>query len=414
MQRRHYEDLGKKANLIVDYHEYENEHTGLFTTKSDILRIIQLAKLRGITPEEQFKKHEHTQLVDIKVLKQFSHDLDQYKKDYNLIDFTDMITEFVKMDRSPRFDVVFIDEAQDLSRSQWQMARSIWDKTQDTYIAGDDDQAIFKWAGADVDSFIAQKGKVMQLTQSYRIPQVVHDIASKIVNKIQHRLPKEWKPKTQRGLLSYYDEFKQVNMKQGNWLVLARTKFMLTDVEEALYEQGLYYQNKFKTNKEQDLYKAVTDWENVRKGVNINYDQIVRIASYMSQNHFEKQALKYIDKEGMYGIPELRERRWLKTDKIWYEAFDQAPSRSIRYIRRMRENGEKLNSSPRIVLSTIHGVKGGEQDNVVLLTDLSRNTQINYEKNPDDENRLFYVGATRTKTHLHIIRPKDNYKGYKI
>jgi superfamily I DNA/RNA helicase len=176
----------------------------------------------------------------------------------------------------------------------------------------------------------------------------------------------------------------------------------------------LYYQNKFKTNKEQDLYKAVTDWENVRKGVNINYDQIVRIASYMSQNHFEKQALKYIDKEGMYGVPELRERRWLKTDKIWYEAFDQAPSRSIRYIRRMRENGEKLNSSPRITLSTIHGVKGGEQDNVVLLTDLSRNTQINYEKNPDDENRLFYVGATRTKTHLHIIRPKDNYKGYKI
>jgi DNA helicase-2/ATP-dependent DNA helicase PcrA len=414
MQRRHYEDLGKKANLIVDYHEYENEHTGLFTTKSDILRIIQLAKLRGITPEEQFNKQEHTQLVDIKTLKQFAHDLNQYKKDYNLIDFTDMITEFVKMDRSPRFDVVFIDEAQDLSRSQWEMARSIWDKTQDTYIAGDDDQAIFRWAGADVDSFIAQKGKVMQLTQSYRIPQVVHDVASKIVNKIQHRLPKEWRPKTQRGLLSYYDEFKQVNMKQGNWLVLARTKFMLTDVEEALYEQGLYYQNKFKTNKEQDLYKAVTDWENVRKGVNINYDQIVRIASYMSQNHFEKQALKYIDKEGIYGVPELRERRWLKTDKIWYEAFDQAPSRSIRYIRRMRENGEKLNSSPRITLSTIHGVKGGEQDNVVLLTDLSRNTQINYEKNPDDENRLFYVGATRTKTHLHIIRPKDNYKGYKI
>jgi superfamily I DNA/RNA helicase len=80
----------------------------------------------------------------------------------------------------------------------------------------------------------------------------------------------------------------------------------------------------------------------------------------------------------------------------------------------MRENGEKLNSAPRISLSTIHGVKGGEQDNVVLLTDLSRNTQVNYEKNPDDENRLFYVGATRAKHHLHIVRPKDTYKGYKI
>ena len=80
----------------------------------------------------------------------------------------------------------------------------------------------------------------------------------------------------------------------------------------------------------------------------------------------------------------------------------------------MRENGEELNKSPRITLSTIHGVKGGEQDNVVLLTDLSNNTQRNYEKNPDDENRLFYVGATRAKDHLHIIRPKDIYKGYKI
>ena len=87
------------------------------------------------------------------------------------------------------------------SQTQWTMAKSIWNKTNDTYIAGDDDQAIFRWAGADVDSFITQKGKIMQLTQSYRIPQVVHDIASKIVTRIQNRLPKEWRPKTQRGLL---------------------------------------------------------------------------------------------------------------------------------------------------------------------------------------------------------------------
>ena len=414
MQRRHYEDLGKKTKYNLDYHEYDNEHTGLFTTKSDLLRIVQMAKLRGITPERQYNLKEHTQDISVNDLKQFIYDLNKYKKDYSLIDFADMITEFIKLDKSPKFDVVFIDEAQDLSTSQWQMAKSIWDKTQDTFIAGDDDQAIFRWAGADVDSFIAQKGKVMQLTQSYRIPQVVHDVASKIVSKIQHRLPKEWRPKTQRGLLSYYDDFEQVNMKKGNWLVLARTRFMLNDIEDKLHSQGLYFENKFKTNKEQDLYKAITDWEDVRKGVDINYDQLVRIASYMSENNFDKNSLKYMDKDAMYQLSGLRERLWLKTDKVWYEAFDSAPRKKIRYIRRMRENDEKLNSTPRIILSTIHGVKGGEQDNVVLLTDLSRNTMRNYELNPDDENRLFYVGATRTKTHLHIIRPKDNYKGYKI
>ena len=80
----------------------------------------------------------------------------------------------------------------------------------------------------------------------------------------------------------------------------------------------------------------------------------------------------------------------------------------------MRANGEELNKKPRILLSTIHGVKGGESENVALLTDLSLNTHRGYDKNPDDENRLFYVGATRTKDHLHIVEPKDFYKSYPV
>ena len=414
MQKSHYEDLGKKLGIKLDYHDYDNNESGLFTTNSDLLRIVQLAKLRGSTPEQQYNLKEHTQDITEPELKIISNELLRYKKQHNLIDFTDMITEFIRTDKSPKFDVVFIDEAQDLSRTQWSMAKSIWDKTNDTYIAGDDDQAIFRWAGADVDSFITQKGKIMQLMQSYRVPQVVHDIASKIVSRIQNRLPKEWRPKTQKGLLSYYDDFKEINMKEGNWLVLARTRFMLNDLEDKLYSQGLYYQNKFKTNNEQDLYEAIADWENVRKGVDISYEKVKRISSYMSPNNFNKEQLQYLDKDAMYNMVNLCKDKGLNTQKVWYEAFDDAPERKMRYIKRMRENGEKLNSAPRITLSTIHGVKGGEQDNVVLLTDLSKSTQRNYEQHPDDENRLFYVGATRTKDHLHIIRPKDNYKGYKI
>ena len=414
MQKSHYEDLGKKLGIKLDYHDYDNNESGLFTTNSDLLRIVQLAKLRGITPEQQYNLKEHTQDITEPELKIISNELLRYKKQHNLIDFTDMITEFIRTDKSPKFDVVFIDEAQDLSRTQWSMAKSIWDKTNDTYIAGDDDQAIFRWAGADVDSFITQKGKIMQLMQSYRVPQVVHDIASKIVSRIQNRLPKEWRPKTQKGLLSYYDDFKEINMKEGNWLVLARTRFMLNDLEDKLYSQGLYYQNKFKTNNEQDLYEAIADWENVRKGVDITYEKVKRIASYMSPNNFNKEQLQYLDKDAMYNMVDLCKDKGLNTQKVWYEAFDDAPERKMRYIKRMRENGEKLNSAPRITLSTIHGVKGGEQDNVVLLTDLSKSTQKNYEQHPDDENRLFYVGATRTKNHLHVVRPKDIYKGYKI
>ena len=131
-------------NVRLDYHEYDNEHSGLFTTKSDYLRIINLAKLRNISIDEQFNMQEHNQDVEYDKLIIISEELKRYKKEYGLIDFNDMILDFVKSDKSPNFDVVFIDEAQDLSLMQWDMTKSIWNKTGDSFIAGDDDQAIFR------------------------------------------------------------------------------------------------------------------------------------------------------------------------------------------------------------------------------------------------------------------------------
>ena len=414
MQRRHYADLGKKINMRIEYNEYDEEQSGIFTTHSDYLRVIQLAKLRGITPEQQYNLKEHSQDLSVRDLKILDNELEAYKKQYGLIDFNDMILNFIKSDASPKFDVVFIDEAQDLSRMQWDMAKSIWDKTEDSYIAGDDDQAIFRWAGADVDSFITQTGKILNLTQSYRVPAVVHDIAMGIVKRISKRLHKEWKPKSKSGLLSYYHEFQDVDMSSGEWFVLARTRYMLNELENVLYSKGLYYRNKFKKGYEADLYQAVTDWEEWRKNKDLNADQITRIASYMSPNHYQKENIQYLDKDKSYTMGEAYSNQGLKTKAVWYEAFDSAPQKQLKYIRKMRANGEALNKEPRILLSTIHGVKGAECSNVVLLTDLSKNTQKSMDRFPDDENRLFYVGATRTKDHLHIIKPKDIYKSFRL
>ena len=414
MQRKHYADLGKKINMRIDYNEWDEEQTGLFTTNSDYLRVIQLAKLRGITPEQQYNLQEHSQDLSVRDLKNLSSELEEYKKQYGLIDFNDMITQFIKSDVCPKFDTVFIDEAQDLSRMQWDMATALMFNAQDSFVAGDDDQAIFRWAGADVDSFITQKGKVLTLTQSYRIPRAVHDLAMGVVKRISNRLHKEWKPKTHEGMLTYYNEFKDVDMRKGNWLVLARTRYMLNDLENILYSQGLYYKNKYKKAYEKDLYEAVIDWEEWRKNKHLDHEKIKRIASYMSPNSYAKENLQYLDKEKFYSIDECSNHHGLRVKSVWYEAFDDAPPKQVKYIRKMRENGELLNKDPRILLSTIHGVKGSECSNVVLLTDLSKNTQKSMDRYPDDENRLFYVGATRTKDHLHIIKPKDIYKAFRI
>jgi len=414
MQRRHYKDLGEKIGFPVTYAVYENDHNGIFTTDSEYLRIINLSKLRNITPEQQFDLNEHNQDLERNKLRIIANELERYKKEYGLIDFNDMIIKFTKSnDAVPKFDVVFIDEAQDLSKMQWDMAKVIWDKTQDSFIAGDDDQAVFRWAGADVDSFIAQKGIMMPLKQSYRIPAKIHNLAMGIINRVKNRINKSWNPRTHEGSLSRHYNFEDINMSSGEWLVLARTKYMLDQLEPTLYLNGHYYQNKFRKTKEQDLHLAAIDWENLRKGQPMTYPQIERIYGYMNQN-VDKDKLKSMLKDSSYDIDTLEKNYGLKTNAVWFEAFDDAPKRDITYLRKMRKNGEKLNESPRITLSTIHGAKGGECENVVLLTDLSLNTMKSYEQNPDDENRLFYVGATRTKEHLHIVEPKQKYKGYNL
>ena len=62
------------------------------------------------------------------------------------------------------------------------------------YIAGDDDQAIYQWAGADVESFVNLKGNETVLEQSYRIPKKVHEVAQGILNRIprENRNEKKW------------------------------------------------------------------------------------------------------------------------------------------------------------------------------------------------------------------------------
>ena len=415
MQKRHYKDLGSKLGFPVGYAVYQEDHDGTgctFGSDSEYLRIIQLAQLKNITIEQQYDLKEHVQDLSFSNLRIISNELKRYKKEYSLIDYNDMILDFTKSDKSPKFDVVFIDEAQDLSLMQWEMARSIWKKTEDSFIAGDDDQAIYKWAGADVDSFIALKGQYLPLTQSYRIPAKVHGLAMGIINKIRNRIDKTWQPKVNEGTLQRHFDVDSIDMTKGDWLVLSRTRHMLTDIGESLYRQGLYYKNKYKRTNEQVLHEAATAWEYLRQGQLITYKQVESISKYMGPKHWHAKKIKGMAKESFYGIDQLVKDYGLQVKTVWYEAFDEAGQTEVDYLRKMRKNGEKLNEKPRIELSTIHGAKGGEATNVVLLTNLTENTMRSYERNPDDENRLFYVGATRTKENLHIIEPKKYEKGY--
>jgi len=82
------------------------------------------------------------------------------------------------------------------------------------------------------------------------------------------------------------------------------------------------------------------------------------------------------------------------------------------YIRNMLANREKITQTPRITLSTIHGAKGGEADNVLLLPDITKSASDHNDIDPDELHRLFYVAVTRAKKSLHILEPRNYERAY--
>ena len=332
----------------------------------------------------------------------------KYKNNNFLTDYTDMLELFLQSSGSPNLDVLIVDEAQDLSALQWRCIEKLAKNAKHVYVAGDDDQAIYRWAGADVEYFINLQGKNTYLKQSYRVPRKVHDIALGVVKRIGNRKQKLWQPKTEEGSVSYHNSFEHVDISQGDWLFLARNNYLLNTVEEHLKVSGRVYQKGNKPSVSENLITAIRDWESLRKGASIEAGRIRKIYGYMKVGKGVKRGyktLKTVQDDLNLNLTQLKADHGLLVDCIWHECFDLIGNTQREYVISCLRKGEKLLSS-KIKLNTIHAAKGGECENVVLLTDLASKTWEELYRNPDNECRAFYVGITRTMNNLHIIRGK--------
>ena len=339
-------------------------------------------------------------------------ELYQYKKQKGLIDYIDMLEKFLDKGESPKFEVIFIDEAQDLSLIQWDIIKKLEKNSKQSIIAGDDDQAIYKWNGADAETFINLEGERVILQQSYRVPKNIFNVANRIIKKVKNRVEKNWIPKEQLGQVNYHWEIDRVNLSKGEWLILTRTNLILEKIAYYLDQNNFYFQRRNSTPRVQNIYALIENWNKLREGTPLHYNDYKKITNKMSKN-VDIKLMKHMSKEKFYDIDTLKKDYGLKTDEEWYIAFDDLGDDEIRKIQRLIKNGEDLSKEPRIKISTIHGVKGNERDNVILLTDLSNAAYNKYLDNPDDEHRLFYVGVTRAKKELNIIYPKTE-RGYDI
>ena len=395
IQPYHYEDLGKKLNIRVSFTDkYNEEETHFLTCNNPYFQMIQRAINKDIDIKKEFDLNEHDkkQVKDFDTLDHIYKNLQIYKNKNSLYDFNDIIKSVINSNKIPHFKAIFIDEAQDLSPLQWQLYDKLKEHCDQIYLAGDDDQAIYAWAGADVKRFVQEPAKERILKQSRRISMAVQAEARYPIMRIEGvRKKKFYRPRSYDGESRYIADLNQVDLTKGKWLILTRTKSNLLDIMKDLRRKNFYYQSNKGKSFKVGMYEAAAAYTKWTNNEVLNEKEINSIKEYIPNADWDVK------------VP-------------WYDKFI-ADQKEILYLRNLIASKENLKEKARIWLSTIHAIKGGEEDNVILSLHQGRTVQqgikLSIDKQ-DEEHRVWYVGITRARNNIYKLRAKKKLKEYQL
>lgn len=378
-------------------------------TGDRILFMENLSRIRRVPLRQQYDEHHDD--LEWREVQRVAAGLADFKRTRSLLDYTDMLSQFAAGDHAPPLDDLLVDEGQDLSPLQWDVVARLADGVKRYYVAGDDDQGIYRWAGAAVDSFVEMPGRVEVLGQSWRVPIAAQTVAAEVIGRVRRRRPKEWKARPEQGVVSRVTRLDDVDLS-GEVLVLARNNFIIKKrVEPLLRSDGVVYEYRGAASVRPAVLEGIVAWEALRRGQRVTAAQALRAYEHMSSGRGVRRGFKTLPglrPDDEVGMADLKERGGLLVDGIWHEAMDRLPQDERNYMLRALRKGEKLLARPRVRVSTIHGSKGGEADHVVLLTDMASRTYSEALENPDDERRVWYVAVTRTRQRLSIVGPSTS------
>lgn len=315
-----------------------------------------------------------TKELNIKKLNWVKLNYRQFKKQMGVIDFTDLLTRYLDQGEPLAVKVAFIDEAQDLTTLQWEVVEKMFCNVERLYIAGDDDQAIYEWSGADVNRFLEFKGQTTILSKSYRLPSAVHKYATSVAKEITKRQEKEFTDSGIEGEVTVTTSWKGIDLAPDEkTLILSRNNCFLKEAVTELQKLGIVYNKKGEISIETKVISAIKRYTDYTRGV-IQRKDVALYANYF----------KTID----------------EPEKPWFMVLNK-DSEEVNYYRQLIANKTPLDRAS-VDLETIHGAKGSESCHVVLLMDVTKRVFVNLQNNPDSEFRCMYVGSTRAKKKLTI------------
>jgi superfamily I DNA/RNA helicase len=382
-----------------------------------------------------------------------------WKEATGYIDFTDMISlAYDTMDTAPGNPrVLFADEGQDFSVLELALIRKWGARCDHYYIAGDDDQCLYGFKGASPESFLLPELPANQshvLGQSYRVPRVVQAFSQQWIQGVTLRAPKEYRPRDEEGRLaltsaSYKNPAALLELveesiatpdqreRPGNRvMLLAACGYMLDPLKHLLRANGIPYANPYRRKR--------GDWNPLYSARGTTMSK--RLLAFLAKDHFWTYAdLKawtdIIKAEGIIrrgGKKELEETPkhllssevtidWVLNHLLFEDALTRALDGDIEWLMANLLKGKAevmaypyaiyrrwgidgLKNEPKAVLGSIHSVKGGESDRVIVFPDLSPNGLAEYQSQGvrrDAVLRQFYVAWTRARQELIVAQPSS-------
>ena len=437
-----------------------NKHTldkqfynvSLLVTSHPFFKFISMARdngkdilpyYRSLTEEEKADyQYLPEELVEMsKQYKDFKTNKKINGREGRLLDFQDMVEEFcdneeMSVASCKNIKVLIVDEAQDSSVIQ-RKAEEIMSRNVDYfYKAGDPDQSIFEFAGANPDSFHREfANPEIELKEGYRCPRVINEYCKKIISPIwaHYGYERAWKPREEldengnrtgvvvEGEMYYLSDLAQdpFASELKNRILNTDENFIFTyrggeprDIINYIMQIGIPVKI---PNKEKSKFKfkyPTNDVKNQREfmgfanGERKSLTKIKAMFKAIDPQYTRKTIQQLEDEDnGSYDINWLVNKGFVVSGIKNIDDFQRISKvNSIHmknYIRQIVANNRDLQDK-RVFLENIHTIKGKEFDNVVFDFKLTKEEDLFSKK------RMKFVACSRAKKTLWLLKSTTN------
>ena len=387
----------------------------------DIASEIEWAKVNQIAPEDLLATARTVRSrIGIDQIAKIYAAYESLKKQERVLDFEDLLlltTAMIENEPQVRerihdqYRYFTVDEYQDISPLQQRLIDAWLGTRKDICVVGDPAQTIYSFAGA-TPSFLLNftkrfpEAEVIRLTTGYRSTPEIIFTANAILRSNQ--LGSELSPINEHGARPELTEFKtdgqeavgitnqiteliSTGIAPESIAVLARTNAQLNLFEKTFKEAGLPYQ--IRSN------DRFFDRPEIREFIrDIRQASVIPDTEISWLEELRGIAQPYLSGAAMDGIGAIIHlARELDGD-------DRFQPKTLRNFLQELEDRAQQNNPPQMpvtTLATLHAAKGLEWERVFVVG--VSDGYLPFPDAPvDEELRLFYVGITRAKAHLHL------------